>query len=425
MSGRRRFLKKLGVLSATVLATGDLLKASPNSSIEIPNPNLLSVDPEKYWQLIKNSFHLDEGFFYFNNGTMGPSPAIVEQAIIEKITKVNSNLRYGGGEECRDSIAKMINAKPNEISITHNTTEGLNIAAWGLPLKKGDEVIMTTHEHVGNAMPWLNRRELHQIVVKTFSPSLNSNKVLEQIESLITKKTKVIAIPHISCTIGQRFPVKQICALAKSKGIFSVIDGAHGAGALQLNMQDIDPDIYVSCGHKWMLGPKGTGFAYIPERMLDVIKPVFAGAYTDNGFDITVNPPTFNGYNKTAHKYDYGTQNSALKIGLQVAADFNLNIGPKQVEDRVLELSEHLYKSVNELDFIEVLSSDQIESRSMMIGIKHKKIPYKQVYSLLSEKSIRVRQVPESGVDCIRISTHIYNSFDQIDYLVEQLKLLK
>jgi selenocysteine lyase/cysteine desulfurase len=159
--------------------------------------------------------------------------------------------------------------------------------------------------------------------------------------------------------------------------------------------------------------------------MFDVLKPVFAGAYTDNGYDITVNPPTFNGYSKTAHRYDYGTQSSALKYGLDSAAQFHLQIGTQVINDRVFELNEYLYQKLLELDFIELLSSPEKESRSMMLGFKHKKLDYKDVAKKLWRKRYRIRQVPESGVDGIRVSTHIYNNTNQIDGFISALKELE
>jgi selenocysteine lyase/cysteine desulfurase len=424
MSNRRAFIKKLGAATAGVIVGNHAIGSSKQINA-LPSKQDYITNPEGYWDLVASAFHIDKDLVYLNNGTMGPSPAVVEQVVIEKIRDVNSDLRYGGGEECRASLAQMMGCEKTEITITHNTTEGLNLAAWGLPLKKGDEVIITTHEHVGNAMPWLNKRHHDGIKIKTFEPALEQAKVLEQINSLITKRTKVISVPHISCTIGQLFPVEAICKLAKDKGIYSVIDGAHGVGALNLNMQAIGADVYVSCGHKWLLGPKGTGMAYIPERMFDVLKPVFAGAYTDNGYDITVNPPTFNGYSKTAHRYDYGTQSSALKYGLDSAAQFHLQIGTQVINDRVFELNEYLYQKLLELDFIELLSSPEKESRSMMLGFKHKKLDYKDVAKKLWRKRYRIRQVPESGVDGIRVSTHIYNNTNQIDGFISALKELE
>ncbi|MFY0674930.1 MAG: aminotransferase class V-fold PLP-dependent enzyme [Bacteroidia bacterium] len=423
MSSRRRFVKKIGAAAAGLIL-GNRSYSATVTQPQVFSQQTFEQDPIKFWELVRSSFHIDENLTYLNNGTLGPSPAIVEHTISEKITQINSNLRYGGGEECRESLAKLMGCKKEEICITHNTTEGLNIAAWGLPLKKGDEVLMTTHEHVGNAMPWINRMHLDGIKLQTFKPAGTQNEILGQIARLINKRTRVITVPHVSCTIGQQFPVKEICKLAREKGIYSVIDGAHGVGALKLNMKDIDADVYASCGHKWLLGPQGTGMAYIPERMFDVLTPVFAGAYSDDGYDITVNPPTFNGYSKTAHRYDYGTQSSAFKYGIHAAANFHLEIGLDKIENRVLELNEYLYQKLLDIDSIELLSSTEKESRSMMLGFKHKVMSYEEVANKLWRRRYRVRQVPEAKVNGVRVSTHMYNTFAQLDGFVSALKAL-
>lgn len=423
LNSRRRFLKKLGLFTASSFLAHNSFASigSQQSHSQLANGDKSS---ESYWELVKQSFHIEKDLIYLNNGTLGPSPSIVEQAVINRITSVNSDLRYGGGEDVRDAIGKLIKAKGSEISLTHNTTEGINVAAWGLPLGKKDEVIITSHEHVGNAMPWVNRASHDGLVIKTFEPKKTGSEILNQIDALITKRTRVISIPHISCTIGQNFPVKEVCKLAREKGIYSVIDGAHGAGGLDLNMAEIKPDVYVTCGHKWLLGPKGTGFLYVSEHLFDKLRPVFAGAYTDSGFDITVSPATFNGYSETAHRYDYGTQNSALKYGLKAAVDFNLEIGADVIQNRIFELNEYLYSQLVDLSSIEMLSSQEQKSRSMMLGFRHRSIEYKDVFSKMLKAHYRIRQVPESQVNCLRVSTHIYNTKSQIDGFVETLKKL-
>lgn len=420
MTDRRSFLKKLGKITTTGMALGWM---SPAVASDINNTVIeSSAEVPGFWEAVEENFHMGEKLVYLNNGTMGPSPSVVEEAIVNHMRVVNTTLRYGGGEDVRTHIAEFIGADKTEISLTHNTTEGINVAAWGLPLKRRDEVIITSQEHVGNSMPWINRAQHDGIVIKTFWPKQTHDEVLDQIESLITRKTRVISIPHVSCTIGQTFPVKEVCQMARDKGIYTVIDGAHTAGTLNLDMNDIKPDLYATCGHKWLLGPKGTGFLYVSKNMLDVVKPVFAGAYTDRGFDITKSPPTFEGYNPTAHRYDYGTQNAALRVGLSAAIDFHTQIGKDNIEKRVIELNEYLYKRMQDLDMVELISSPELKSRSMMLGFKHKKIDYMELFHLLWEDRIRIRVVPESGLDSLRVSTHIYNSKEQLDKLIDALK---
>lgn len=408
-----------------LLASSGMASSVPFISEAQKGGDLFELNSEKdYWKLVRQDFHIREGYTYLNNGTIGPSPVSVEEAVIENMRRMNTHLRYGGAEDVRDALGRLVGADASEISLTHNTTEGINIAAWGLPLVKGDEVIISRHEHVGNSVPWINRSRIDGIAIKAFYPKLKADEVLNQINDLISPRTKVISIPHISCTIGQRFPVKEICALAKAKGIYTVIDGAHSAGTMVLDVKDMGADIYVSCGHKWLLGPKGTGFFYISSDIMEDVSPIFAGAYSDVGFDILAEPPMFESYVPTAHRYDFGTQNASLRFGLRAACDFNQKIGPEKVQARVFELCEYLRKQLMEIDSVEMLSSDEIESRSMMLGFRSKVMDYKALFQKLLEMQIRVRQVPEAQLNSIRVSTHIYNSKEELDLLVQALKNL-
>lgn len=235
---RRTFIKQ--TLAASIAMGANI----PNDfAVPIPSANM---DEEKYWKQVRELFPLDKSWAYLNNGTMGPSPYPVIEAVRKGMMDGDQHANYGGWEQTHKKIASFIGANEDEIALTHNVTEGINIYAWGLPLQKGDEVILTTHEHVGNAFPWLNRQKLHGVVLKTFSPAQTAALTLESINNLITKKTRVIAVPHIPCTQGQIFPIKEICALGKSKGVFVVVDGAHGPGMLQLNLHDMGCDAYAS-----------------------------------------------------------------------------------------------------------------------------------------------------------------------------------
>lgn len=420
---RRAFLQQAAALFVGSAAAGSwpFTAIGQNKQPHLP----AGKNGEAFWQAVQQQFTLKEGFAFLNNGTIGPSPLTVQNALIDGIEFVNSTCQYGGGDVAREGIAKLINAHRDEISLTHNTTEGLNILSWGLPLKKGDEILLTTHEHVGNTMPWLNRAKHDGIALKTFSPALTEDGILNQINDGIGRKTRVVSVPHISCTIGQRFPIKAIQQLCRDKQVFFVPDGAHGAGALHLDMQALDLDFYVSCGHKWLLGPKGTGFVYVKKDLLDTVKPVFAGAYTDAGYDLLSKPPELHGYNATAHRYDYGTKNAALYKALNAACEFMLHLDPTVVEKRILELNEYLRSQLLTLDDVELISSDELTSRSMMLGFVHKQLPYKTVATKSRRTGFKIRQVPESGLDSLRVSTHIYNSFEQINGFIEVLKNMK
>ncbi len=268
---------------------------------------------------------------------MGPSPFVVIDAVKSEMEDVERNARYGGWDTVRPKVAKFINARDEEISLTHNVTEGIDIVACGLPLKRGDEVILTNHEHAGNAIPWLARARRDAIVVKVLLLAPTAAETLNRLNALITQHTRVIAVPHITCTIGQVLPAKEIAKLGHDKGLWVFFDGAHTPGMMPLDVKDIGCDFFATCGHKWMMGPKGTGFVYIRKEMQEVLEPYWAGALSDAGWDLQKGTLD---YRKDAHKYDFGTQNAALYVGLGAAIDFLYHIGMENIarRDRALAM---------------------------------------------------------------------------------------
>lgn len=413
MKSRRQFIKHL---SAGIALPGFLGVAEAQAFTEIRINSSLKDGP--YWDSIRALFPLTKNRVYFNNGTFGPAPTPVQEAMEDSLRHINTSGEYGTTEPEREKLAAFLGIKPSELSLTHNTTEGINIMAWGLALKPGDEVILTTHDHVGNALPWLNRAKLHGIVLKTFSPKDTQEKNLELIKSLVSPRTKVIAIPHVTCTAGHVFPIKEISAFARSRGVMTAIDGAHGAGSLDLDLHDLGCDFYAGCCHKWLLGPSGTAFLFVREEMLDQLQPYHIGGGSDAGWDLFSEPPLLQGYVPTAHRFDYGTQSTSLMKGVSAAAAFHLQIGKAKIEARIRELNQYAYNGLVQFkDQIEILSPEESISRISMVTFRPKKITYQEAGKRLAESGFRIRQVPEGNLNAIRISTHIYNSKEELDQL--------
>lgn len=377
---------------------------------------------EDLWETIRTQFPLTQERVYFNNGTIGPSPTPVLEALKATLTKLNTWGEYQGHNDSRKPLADFTHVSEEEICLTHNTTEGINIVAAGLPLKRGDEVIMTTHEHAGNALPWLNQQKQKGIVVKAFTPRDTAYETLNAINDLISSKTRVIAIPHITCTTGHVLPVREISSLAHGKGLWVFYDGAHSAGSIDLNIKDTGADFYASCGHKWLLGPSGTGFLYVNEDVQEILQPVGIGAYSDTGWEISESKQSMKGYVQTAHRYDYGTQSAALAHGLKAAIEFMQNIGMKKVESYSSNLADRLFDGLKGIgDPVEILTPDEKRGRSTMITFRIKDYDYKSFGKLASEQKFRIRLVPESGINAIRISTHIYNNKEEVDMFLRMV----
>jgi L-cysteine/cystine lyase len=374
---------------------------------------------EDFWKGVRERFPLTHKRVYFNSGTFGPSPTRVLDAVKKRIDEIGVSGEYGSGDRGRMRLAEFLKVTTEEIALTHSTTEGINIVTWGLPLKTGDEVLITLQEHVGNAMPWLNRAKLHGIVLKPFEPALTAQENLALIEKLITRRTRVIAIPHITCTTGLVMPVREIAALARSRGIFTAIDGAHGPGSLNLDLKTLGCDFYAASCHKWMLGPSSTGFLYVRRELLDTLQPYWVGAYSDKGWDLYATPATFHGYTDSARRYDYGTSNSALYAGVEEAINFLQEIGMDRIEARVKTLAEHLQQKLAGLGSkIEMLSATEAASRAGMITFRIQGKEYMEFATLAAKNGFRIRAVPESNLKALRISTHIYNSMVDVDRFV-------
>jgi selenocysteine lyase/cysteine desulfurase len=420
---RRSFLKQssLGLLGALTIPS--VFNELP--AITLPKQDDI-IDPqnEKYWTLVRQQFPLQKDWAYLNNGTMGPSPYPVIEAVHKGMMEGDVYGNYGGWENTHAKIAQFVGANEDEIALTHNVTDGINIACWGIPLKKGDEVILTTHEHVGNAFPWLNRQKLHGIKIKVFTPASTAAETLERIQALYTKKTKAIAVPHIPCTIGQILPVKEICAWAKEKGIFSLIDGAHGPGMLLLDLHQMGCDAYASCCHKWMLGPKGTGFIYVRKDFQDTLQTYFVGGGSDNAkWNMASNPIQMGTYANNAHRYYGGTQGLGLYKGVDAAIAFIDNIGMENIYNRINYLGKYTQDNLMALgDKIEMLTPTEQNSRCAINGFRIKGFDFSKFYAKCAEQKIRIRMVAENEINCVRISTHIYNNTSEIERFIEIVK---
>lgn len=418
---RRSFIRSASVLAALTISEIQALAAAQ----QIKNDgNDVAADDEAYWSNVRQLFPLTREWTYLNNGTFGPSPYPVIDAMRTAQMDADMYGNYGAYDTTMPKIAKFVGANDDEIALTHNVTEGINIACWGVPLKKGDEVIVTTHEHVGNAAPWMNRQKLHGIVLRKYTPAATAAETLNRISSLINKNTRAIATPHIPCTQGQVLPIKEICKLAKDKGLFALIDGAHGAGMMPLDLHDMGCDTYASCCHKWMLGPKGTGFLYVRKDFQDTLQAFYSGGGTDDGkWDLMANPIAIGNYASSAHRYFGGTQANGLYTGVNASIDFIETIGINNIHNRIKALGKYTQDKLLELgDKVELLTPTEERSRCAVNGFRIKGVDYHKFYDVCSENKIRIRSVPEMGINCLRVSTHIYNNKSEVDKLVELIK---
>ena len=219
-----------------------------------------------------------------------------------------------------------MNADMGEIALTENVTMAMSFVCMGLQLSKGDEVITSDQEHPGGKSSWQARQKRDGIVYREIpipKPAHSPKEVLDIVVNSFTKKTRVLMISHVITGSGAIMPVKEICAEARSRGIFTVIDGAQALGHVRVDLHDIGCDAYVGCFHKWILAPSGNGFLYIRKDRVQEISTTIASSQWDNHAD--------EGFRFTQR----GTGSLTVLHGLETALDFTNEIGHEKILARV------------------------------------------------------------------------------------------
>lgn len=383
-----------------------------------------AIDDEKFWNLIRLQFPLNSDLIYMNTGGLGPSPYAVMNTFERQMFDLEQISETGHDfvESVRQKAALFFHCDPDEIAFTRNATEGMNLIARGLPLRRNDEVVMTTHEHPGGAIPWLALANDIGIKIKLFEPGQSDAENLERIEAQLTAKTKVVMISHVTCTTGQILPARAIADLCHRNNIWLVLDGAQVPGMLPVDLHALECDFYTSSGHKWLCGPKGTGFLFVRKNLLDTWRINHVGAHSDKRYvldELSFVPQ------RVAKGTEYGTRNTPLIIALGAAIDFFDTIGMERVAARDRSLAAYLKHQLAQLKNVELLTPPDPQLSGGMVTFRISgKLPKHSDYitEIKQRFNIRLRPVGEHGLNAIRASLHIFNTLEQVDQLVNAVK---
>jgi selenocysteine lyase/cysteine desulfurase len=422
-TSRRRFLK--GCLAgAAVAAAGPAACRGSDSGSDVASfeETWWSAGNERErWLAVREQFLLEPGYAYLNTGGLGPSPRPVISAFDEAWVELERRCESGHGRraEVRSRACEFLGCDENELALTRNATEGMNLVARGLKLRDGDEVVMTTHEHPGGAMPWFAVREDTEIGIRTFEPGDGGDDTLERLREVLTGRTRVVMVSHITCTTGTVLPVREIADLCRGRGIVCVIDGAQAVGQIPVDLHALGCDFYVASGHKWTLGPKGTGVLFVRDEWLDRWRPPFVGAYSDSRFDLAAG--VFERL-RPASASEYGTRSTPLALGLQAAFDFLSTVGMEVVAARGSYLAGRTREGLSRLGDVEILTPADAGAAILTFRLPASGgTPWEWCDRLRREYGFRLRPVGEAGLDAVRASTHICNSEEEIDRLVDVL----
>ena len=428
MISRRSLLKSLGLstLALPTLATSGFgqLNNSNEDSLILPSPE----DPA-YWKKVRDQFMLAPDKVFFNPGTVGVMPRPVVNAMINHINSMATDVTdwaykddnkeqfisgYNNLLPIRTKVARLFNCDPMEIAMTDNVTNSMSYIANGITLQPGDEILTTDQEHSGGKSSWLVKEKRYGVVVKMVTipkPAHSSSQVYDSITKAFTSKTKVLMLSHMISGSGAILPVKEICAEAKKRGIFTVLDGAQPVGQIKIDIKDIDCDAYVGCFHKWIGAPAGTGFMFVKaDRMKEIWTTVASGRWDDHADE---------GFRFTQR----GTGNFSVLKGLEAALDFHFEIGPDRVYERIKFLGERLRSGLRANKKVVLFSPDE---EAMCAGITVYNIHGLTGTKIQDEYWSRARMRPRSMGDVfgVRHCTHIFNSPEEIDKAISIVKEL-
>ena len=417
---RRNFMRRLtgnvALAAAMAEAAGGRARASMRRVGQAAGAAASDAD---YWAKVRAEFLLDPHVAYLNNGTLGPTPKPVLYTLIERYQRLASetgpeNSRLSPlAEDVRRKAAAFIGADVSEIALTRNTTEGMNFIASGLDLKAGDEVLLTFHEHPGGLQPWKLKAKRHGIVLKELKFPLPLNDpatVLNVFNDAITPRTKVISVSHTTYQTGTMMPVKQLAALARPKGILTVIDAAHPLGQMRLDMHDLGADYYAMSPHKWLDAPTGTGLLYMRRESQDRVWPTVVTSGWDDP-------------KRGASRFDRLSQRAwPLVLASGAAMDFQSAIGTDRIEKRVRTLHARLRQKISALPGVTVWTSPHAELCCALLGFSLPNLNNQAIVdTLLARHGTYVRTIAYD-LNAVRVSTHHYNTEEQVDRLIEGLQ---
>lgn len=386
---------------------------SPNEITSLPDFRSASSDDELF-AMVRKQLLVPENRIYLNTGSLGPCPVHIIDAIHAntrqlEMDPVGENWGSLGNEmeSVRKKVADLIHADVDEIVLTRNTTEGLNLIAQSLQLTEGDEIITTTLEHGGCEVGLDFLVKTKGVVIKKIElplPGKSIEEIVSAIEKNISPKTKMLMLSHVNTVTGLLMPFTEIAKITQPKGIYLIADGAQAPGLTKVDVKALGVDAYSASGHKWLMGPKETGFLYVDKKIQDKIQPVF----TLSGF--------------TAYSASSGTRNVATIIGFGLAIDFHTSIGTDKIQQLTLQLRNYCMAELKKLKGLKIISPESKSLATGIVSFSLNTVTNADIFNKLKEQDIIVKLLTQHNA--IRISCHMFISKQDIDAFIKALKPL-
>ena len=402
---RRRFIG-VGALSAAALAVRD---AAARAGVSREGRRGIALGPD--------DFAFAPGLVYFQTGSLGPTAKPVLEHAMAAWKQLERNPSYFGYgelkhamEAVRTKAAEFVGCKLDELVITSCTTEGMNWAAQGLSLSAGDRILTTDQEHPGGRVCWdyLVRRYGVALDVVAISPEEhNAEPIIERFAKAVTPRTRVFSFSHLLSSTGLRMPVRELSELARSHGCIAVVDGAQAVGAGPIDVKALGCHVYATSGHKWLLAPPGTGLLYLSNEIEKAVDPIALQA------------------GRASYSDSSGVSSIPSVLGMGAAIDYVSAIGVSRIEAHNLALRNHLYMALQDVPKLQVVSPPPGPLASALLTYR---LPDEIESGAFQQRmrakyNMELKVVPKNWLNGNRVSTHLFNSTQEVDALVKALKI--
>jgi selenocysteine lyase/cysteine desulfurase len=425
-STRRDFLslagKSVGLAAVSVPAIGALLKSveAASRSVAHLSPEQVAMD-EDYWSVIQNSFTVTRGIVNLNNGGVSPSPRIVTEALVRYIWQQEDATAYTmwqllepQSETIRTGLGEMFGCDREEIAITRNASESLEILLMGMNFKPGDEILTTTQDYPRMLTTLRQRERREGLVLKMVKipiPPKNLSEITAAFERGITNRTKLILVSHQVNITGQITPVKEICELARAKGIETIVDGAHSFAQFDFRQRDLACDYFGTSLHKWLYAPKGTGLLYVKRDKIEKLWPLMAAETKQN--------------NDIRKFEEIGTHSAAPRLAIGEALLFHQGMGGKRKEARLRYLSRYWMDRLKTVPKIRFNTSFEPNQSCAIANVNIEGVDPTAIGSyLFSKHRVFTTPIVHEEFKGIRITPNVYTTLGELDRFCNLMEMI-
>jgi selenocysteine lyase/cysteine desulfurase len=412
---RRDFARLLAIGGTAPFFTPELTWAK-----DARLPPTPSSPDEKFWTAVRDQFVMPKDLTILNAANLCPSSAPVLETLYKMTRDMDQDPSFenraklgDGRENTRKLLAEFLRVTPEEVVITRNTSESNNLVSSGIDLKAGDEVLVSSDNHPSNHVAWQEKSKrfgFKVIEVPTPNPHPGFDHYVGAFMNAITARTKVIAVTHLTSTVGDVFPVKDLCRMARERGILTLVDGAQSFGLFDLDLTDMQPDFYSGSAHKWPCGPKENGVLYINKSAQPKIWASIFSAY-----------PGRVGVSKTFE--GFGQRDEPAMIAFGEALKLQMEIGRAHIEKRSCELTQALIAGLKSIDGVKIWTSPESSRSAAILSFQPGNLDVRKLAAALYEKD-RIGCATRGGQDRpgLRFSPHFYNTHADVEKTIAAMK---